>query len=50
MRLLSSKPLGTRLPILDPVTAWPGLPVMPGEVRRPVPSIAGRIHRQPAVR
>jgi len=50
MRSLSSKPVGTRLPIMEPVSALPGLPAMPGEIRHPVPSIAGRIHRQPAGR
>ena len=32
---------GTRLPGVDPVDVLPGLPFVPGSVRRPVPSIHG---------
>jgi hypothetical protein len=52
MRLQSAASIqvGARLPIVEPVSALPGLPAVPGEVRRPVPSIGGRIHRQPESR
>jgi len=46
----ASTHVGARLPIVEPVSALPGLPAVPGEVRRPVPSIGGRIHRPPESR
>jgi hypothetical protein len=51
MRVVVQQPplAASRLPIIEPVSPLPGLPAMPGEVRRPVPSIAG-IHHQPASR
>ena len=37
----------SRYPGVEPVSAWPGLPVVPGAIRRPVPSSAPRIQRVP---
>jgi hypothetical protein len=34
------RPGGIRPPLLEPVTTLPGLPVIPGEVRYPVPALA----------
>jgi hypothetical protein len=36
---------GIRLPIMEPVMMLPGLPNVPGEVRRPVPSLSPRTQR-----
>ena len=47
MRAFPARPLSTRYPGVEPVSAWPGLPVVPGAVRRPVPCSAPRIHREP---
>ena len=49
-RVLSPRSLSTRYPGVEPVSAWPGLPVVPGAIRRPVPSGAIRIYREPGVR
>jgi hypothetical protein len=43
-RVLSSRPGWIRQPGVEPVSGWPGLPVVPGAVRRPVPMSATRIH------
>ena len=47
-RATSTRPL-SRYPGVEPVSAWPGLPLVPGAIRRPVPS-GSRIHREPGVR
>lgn len=48
MRLVVPQPhqARSRLPILEPVSPLPGLPAMPGEVRRPVPVAALRMRRE----
>ena len=40
-----TRQLSTRYPGVEPVSAWPGLPVVPGAIRRPVPGSALRMHR-----
>jgi hypothetical protein len=37
---------GSRLPILEPVSPLPGLPAIPGEIRRPVAAAAVRTRRE----
>jgi len=46
-RVFPTRHLATRYPGVEPVSAWPGLPVVPGAIRRPVPTSVPRTHREP---